>query len=49
MVMPSIQDDGRSRVVGTARDRAPPYDGGSMVRFFLMIRKLHETEIERGN
>jgi hypothetical protein len=47
--MPSKQDDSRSQVAGTTQDRAPPYDGGSMVRFFLTIGKLHETETERGN
>jgi hypothetical protein len=33
------QDDGRSQVVGTARDRVPPYDGGSMW-FSLKDRKV---------
>jgi hypothetical protein len=38
--MLSKQDDGRSRVAGTARDRAPSHDGGSMVGLFLMNGRL---------
>jgi hypothetical protein len=30
-----IKDFGRSRVAGTARDRAPSHDGGSMIGFML--------------
>jgi hypothetical protein len=30
-----IQGNGRSRVVGTTRDRAPSRDGGSMIGFLL--------------
>jgi hypothetical protein len=33
------QVDGRRQVAGTARDRAPSHDGGSMIGFLLMNGK----------
>jgi hypothetical protein len=37
-----IQDDGRSRVAETTRDRAPSHDGGSIWLCLIMIRKSLE-------
>jgi hypothetical protein len=37
-----IQDDGRSRVAGTAHNRAPSHDGGSIWLCLIMIRKSFE-------
>jgi hypothetical protein len=42
------QDGGRSRVTGTAHDKTPSHDGGSMW-FLLTIEKSHESETGRGN
>jgi hypothetical protein len=36
-------------VARTTHDRAPLYDGGSMVRLFLVIEKLHESKTGQGN
>jgi hypothetical protein len=40
-----IQDDGRSRVAGTAHNRALSHDGGSMWLFLLRNEKLHEVRL----
>jgi hypothetical protein len=42
--MLSKQDDSTSRVAGTAHDRVPSHDGGSMFGFLLKNEKSHETE-----
>jgi hypothetical protein len=49
MAMLSKQDDGRRRVAGTARNRAPSHDGGSMIDFLLKNGKSPESETGRGN
>jgi hypothetical protein len=47
--MLSKQDDSRRLGAGTAHDRPPSHNGGSMDGFFLVNGKSHETEMERGN
>jgi hypothetical protein len=47
--MLSKQDDSRRQVAGTARDKTPSHNGGSMIGFILVNGKSHEIDTGQGN